>query len=176
MNFIQVLPGVLSVMAKTLRRNALSDALKLPLEELLAARDDARGALWIARDFYEATKWIYGNRAFGMRLAAWLSGSAASQRAMGVLGFALLKRSKYPFLSSDQSADLVRKAAAAKRDALRPREIGETEPRFASLITPEALRRSFFSTNEFEAFQRQLIAARIAVTPGIHPSGARVGG
>ncbi|MFZ0600856.1 MAG: hypothetical protein WAN05_05710 [Roseiarcus sp.] len=161
MNFIQVLPGVLSVMAQTLRRNTLSDALKLPLEELLAARDDVCAALAISRDFYEATKWIYGDRAFGMRLAAWLSSSAASQKAMGVLGFALLKRSKYPFLSSDQIADLARKAAAAKRDALRLREIGETDPRFASLITPEALRRSFSSTNEFGAFQRQLIAARM---------------
>jgi hypothetical protein len=86
MNFIQVLPGVLRVMAQTLRRNTLSDASKLPLEELLAARDDVCGALAISRDFYEATKWIYGNRAFGMRLAAWLSSSAASQRAMGGFG------------------------------------------------------------------------------------------
>jgi len=161
MNFVQVLPGVLGAIARTLRRNKLSDALKLPLKELLAARDDLCGALAISRDFYEAAKWLYGNRAFGMRLAAWLSSSAASQRAMGVLGFALLKRSKYPFLSSDQIADLARKAAAAKRDVLRLREIGETDPRFASLITPKALRRSFSSTNEFEAFQRQLIAARM---------------
>jgi hypothetical protein len=160
MNFIQVLPGVLHVMAQTLRRHTLSDALKLPLEELLAARDDVCSALAISRDFYEATKWIYGNRAFGMRLAAWLSSSAASQRAMGVLGFALLRRSKYPFLSSEQIADLARKAAAAKRDISRLREIGETDPRLASLITPKALRRSFSSTNEFEAFQRQIIAAR----------------
>ena len=161
MNFIQVLPDVLSVIARTLRRNTLSDALKLPLEELLAARDDVSGTLAISRDFYEATKWIYGNRAFGMRLAAGLSRSPASRRALLVLGFTLLKRSKYPFLSSDQIADLARKAAAAKRDALRLREIGETDPRFASLITPEALRRSFSSTSEFGAFQRQLIAARM---------------
>jgi hypothetical protein len=161
MNFVQVLPGVLRVMAQTLRRNTLSDALKLPLEELVAARDDMCGALTISRDFYEATKWIYGNRAFGMRLAAWLSSSAASQRAMRVLGFALLKRSKYPFLSSEQIADLARKAAAAKRDVLRLRAIDETDSRFASLITPKALQRSFSSLDEFEKFQRQLMAARM---------------
>lgn len=161
MNLIQVLPGVLHLMAQTLRRHTLTDALKFPLEELLAARDDMCGALEISRDFYEATKWIYGNRAFGLRLAAWLSRSAASQRAMVVLGFALLKRSRYPFLSSEQIADLARKAAAAKRDVLRLRKIDETDPRFASLITPKALRLSFSSTEAFEAFQQQLIAAKM---------------
>jgi hypothetical protein len=70
MNFIQLLPEVLSLIARTLRRNTLSDALKFPQDQLLAARDDMCGALGISRDFYEATKWIYGNRAFGMRLAA----------------------------------------------------------------------------------------------------------
>jgi hypothetical protein len=67
-------------MARTLRRNKLSDALKLPPGELFAARNDVCGALAISQDFYEATRWIYGNRAFGMRLAAWLSRSPVKWR------------------------------------------------------------------------------------------------
>jgi hypothetical protein len=160
MNFVQVLPDVLGAMARTLRRNKLSEALKLPLGELFAARDDVCGALAISRDFYEATRWIYGNRAFGMRLAAWLSRSPASQRALLVLGFALLKRSRYPFISSDQIAALAREAAAAKRDVVRLRQIGETDPRLTPLITPKGLRDAFSSTKDFEKFQRQVIAAR----------------
>jgi hypothetical protein len=140
--------------------DTLSDALKLPLEELLAARNDLRGALAISRDFYEAAKWIYGNRAFGMRLAAGLSRSAASRRALLVLGFTLLKRSRYAFISSDQIADSAREAAAAKRDLLMLRKIGETDPRLAPLVTPKALRDAFSGTKEFERFQRQIIAAR----------------
>jgi hypothetical protein len=159
MNFIQVLPDVLKAIARTLRRHTLSDALKLPPGELLAARD-VRRALWMARDFYEATKWIYGNRAFGIRLGAWLSGSPASQRGMSVLGFALLKRSGYSLLSSRQIAALAQEAAAAKRDILRLREIGETEPRLAPLITPQALRRAFSDSNEFKKFRQRIIAAR----------------
>jgi hypothetical protein len=161
MNFIQVLPGVLRVIAQTLRRNTLSDALKFPLQELLAARDDVCGALAISQDFYEATKWIYGNRAFGMRVAAGLSRSAASQRALLVLGFALLKRSRYPFISSDQIAALALQAAAAKRDMLRLREIAKVDPRLASLITPQSLRLGFSNTNEFQRFQRRMMAARM---------------
>jgi hypothetical protein len=161
MNFIQVLPGVLRAIAGSLRRNTLKDALKFPPEELLAARDDVRGALGIARDFYEATKWIFGNRAFGLRLGAWLSRSVASQRALSMLGFALLKRSDYPFLSSDQIANLAQTAATAKRDSLRLKEIAEG-PRFAALLTPKALRRSFSTSAEFERFRRQLVAARIS--------------
>ena len=162
MNFVQVLPEVLRAMARTLRRNKLSDALKLPLDELFAARDDARGALAISRDFYEATKWIYGNRAFGMRLAAWLSRSPASQRALLVLGFALLKRSGYPFISSDQIEGLARQAATAKRDIARLRQIGQTDPRLAPLMRPKALRVAFSSAEGFEKFQRQLMAARMS--------------
>ena len=162
MNYIQVLPDVLGAMARTLRRNTLSDALKLPAEELLAARDDVRGALWIARDFYEATKWIYGNRAFGLRLAAWLSRAGASQRAVLVLGFALLKKSGlHPFLPSEQIGNLARRAATAKRDNLRLKQIAENDRRLAGLLTPIALRRAFSDSKEFERFQRQLIAARM---------------
>jgi hypothetical protein len=161
MNYIQVLPDILRAMARTLRRKTLADALKLPSAELLAARDDVRGALWIARDFYEATEWIYGNRAFGLRLAAWLSRSAASQRALLVLGFALLKRSGHPFLPSDQIANLAQTAAIAKRDNLRLKEIAENDPRLAGLLTPKALRRAFSDLNEFERFRRRLIAARM---------------
>ena len=125
MNFIQVLPDVLRAMAQTLRRNTLSDALKLPRWNCWPHVTTCAARSTIARDFYEATKWIYGNRAFGMRLAAWLSRSAASQRALLVLGFALLKRSDHPFLSSDQIANLAQKAATAKRDSLRLKEIAE---------------------------------------------------
>jgi hypothetical protein len=54
----------------------------------------------------------------------------------------------------------MRQAAAAKRDLLRLREIGGTDPRLALLITPQAMRRAFSDPNEFERFRRQLIAAR----------------
>jgi hypothetical protein len=161
MNFIQVLPGVLSLIARTLRRNTLSDALKFPLEELLAVRNDVCNALAMSRDFYEAAKWIYGNRAFGMRIAAGMSGSPASHRALLVLGFTLLKRSRYSFISSEEIADSARKAAAAKRDFLRLKEIGATDSRLAHLITPQALRHAFSDSDEFEKFLKKIIAARM---------------
>jgi len=97
---------------------------------------------------------------WNVRLAAGLSRSAASQRALLVLGFTLLKRSRYAFISSDQIAGLARQAAAAKQDIVRLRQIGETDPQLAPLITPKALRDAFSSTKEFEKFQRRVIAAR----------------
>jgi hypothetical protein len=132
-NFIQVLPEVLSVIARTLRRNTLSDVLKFPQDQLLAARDDVRGALAISRDFYDATKWMYGNRAFGMRLAAGLSRSAASQRALLVLGFTLLKRSRYAFISSDQIAALVRPSGHCKAGYCKAQADWRDRPAIGSL-------------------------------------------
>jgi hypothetical protein len=96
-----------------------------------------------------------------MRLAAWLSRSAASQRALLVLGFALLKKSGHPFLPSDEIANVARKAATAKQDVLRLREIAKTNPRLAPLMTPKTLRRAFSDSNEFDRFLRQVIAARM---------------
>ena len=47
-----------------------------PAEEIARARDDAKNGLAIALDLYEANRWIYGDGAFGLRLAAWIARKA----------------------------------------------------------------------------------------------------
>lgn len=168
MNFIQVLPIIFRDMAKAFRQYSLADALNFPLDELLAARDDMRGALRIGEDFYEGTKWIYGNRAFGLRLAAWLSRvMGPAQRALLVLGFALLKRTDHPFLGSDQIAELVLQAQKAKRNSLRLKELAESDPRFSTVLTPKRIKPAFANENAWKHWQRQLNAITVegAVKP-----------
>ena len=143
MNFIQVLPIIFRDMAKALRQYSLADAFNFPLDELLAARDDMRGALRVGEDFYEGTKWIYGNRAFGLRFAAWLSRAMAPRRALLVLGFALLKRTDHPFLGSDQIAELALQAQIAKRNSLRLKELAESDPRFTAVLNPQRIKSAF---------------------------------
>jgi hypothetical protein len=162
MNFIQVLPIIFRDMAKALRKHSLADAFNFPLDELLAARDDVRGALRIGEDLYEGTKWIYGNRAFGLRLAAWLSRAMAPQRALLVLGFALLKRTDHPFWGSDQIAELVLQAEIAKRNSLRLKEIAESDPRFSDVLNPKRIKSAFADEIALKRWQRELNAITVS--------------
>jgi hypothetical protein len=149
-------------MAKALRKHSLTDALNFPLDELLAARDDARGALRIGEDFYEGTKWIYGNRAFGLRLAAWLSRVIGPpQRALLVLGFALLKRTDHPFLGSDQIAELVLQAQNANRNSLRLKELAESDLRFSAVLNPKRIKSAFADKIAFKRWQGELNAITV---------------
>jgi hypothetical protein len=164
MNFIQVLPIVFRDMAKALRKHSLADAFNFPLDELLAARNDVRGALRIGEDLYEGTKWIYGNGAFGLRLAAWLSRAMARQRALLVLGFALLKRTDHPFLGSDQIAELATQAEIAKRNSLRLKEIAESDPRFSEVLDPKRIKSAFADEIALKRWQSELNAIILQVT------------
>jgi hypothetical protein len=162
MNFIQVLPVIFRDMAKALRKHSLADAFNFPLDELLTARDDVRGALRIGEDFYEGTKWIYGNRAFGLRLAAWLSRAMGPpQRALLVLGFALLKRTDHPFLGSDQIAELALQAQIAKRNSLKLKELAETDPRFSAVLNPKRIKSAFADQTAFNRWQSELNATTV---------------
>jgi len=162
MNFIQVLPIIFRDMAKALRQYSIADALNFPLDELLAARGDMRGALHIGEDFYEGTKWIYGNRAFGLRLAAWLSRvMGPPQRALLMLGFALLKRTDHPFLGPDQIAELVLQAQIAKRNSLRLKELAESDPRFAAVLNPKCIKSAFANQTALKHWRSELKAITI---------------
>jgi hypothetical protein len=131
------------------------------LDELLAARDDVRSALRIGEDLYEGTRWIYGNGAFGLRLVAWLSRAMAPQRALLVLGFALLKRTDHPLLGSDQIAELALQAEIAKRNSLRLKEIAESDRRFSSVLNPKRIKAAFADEIALKHWQRELNAITV---------------
>jgi hypothetical protein len=159
LNFVSALGDVLSDMTRVFRTRSLSDALSLPIEEVRAVRNDVRGALKIGTDLYEMGAWIFGPGAFGLRIMPWLARRSASQRALLILGFALLRRSKHPFLTSAQIAVLAEQAEHAKSDLAQLRRLAEKSPRLGSVITAKAVRRAFRSPDEFQRFKERLTAA-----------------
>ena len=161
LNLIWALRSVLRDISGVLRKHSLSDVLSFPIDEVKAARDDVRGALEIGTNLDEGGEWVFGHGAFGLRIMRWLSRRPASQRATIMLGFALLRRSKHPFLTSTQIADLAEQSAQAKSDLAKLRRLAEENPKFATVITPKALRRAFWSFDEFERFKERLATARM---------------
>ncbi len=162
LKLISALRYVLRDMSRVLRTHSMLDVLSFPIDEVKAARDDVRGALEIGTNLYEGGEWVFGHGAFGLRIMRWLSRRPAPQRATIILGFALLKRSKHPFLTSTQITDLAEQSAQAKSDLAKLRRLAEENPKFAKVITPRALRRAFRSPNEFQRFTERLAAARLA--------------
>jgi hypothetical protein len=161
LNLISALRYVLKDMSAVLRKHSLSDVLAFPIDEVKSARDDVRMAVEIGTNLYDCGEWIFGPGAFGLRIVPWLARRPASQRANMILGFALLRRSKHPFLTSAQIAALRDQSAQARSDLAKLRRLAEENPKFARVITRTGLRRAFRTPDEFKRFKRRLAATSV---------------
>ena len=73
LSLIELLPSGLKNVSAAIGMGDFEHVAKAPAEEIARARDDAKSGLAIALDLYEANRWIYGDGAFGLRLAAWIA-------------------------------------------------------------------------------------------------------
>jgi len=95
----------------------LSEICYFSEDELKSARDDARTAINLAVNFYDAASPVYGEKAFGLRQAALQTRKLSpNTEALFVLIFAALKRYSNFLLDSETIADLGKKAAALLKD------------------------------------------------------------
>jgi hypothetical protein len=163
LNLVSALRYVFRDMSAMLRKHSLSDVLAFPIDEVRSARDDVRRALEIGTNLYDCGEWIFGPGAFGLRIMPWLARRPASQRANVILGFALLRRSKHPFLTSAEITALKDQSAQARRDLVKLKQLAEVNSKLARVITPKGLRRAFSSFDEFERFRSIVAAASIYI-------------
>jgi hypothetical protein len=161
LNLVSALRYVLRDMSAMLRKHSLSDVLAFPIDEVTSARDDVRTALEIGTNLYDCGEWIFGPGAFGLRIVPWLARRPAPQRANVILGFALLRRSKHPFLTSAEISALAAQSAQARSDLVKLKRLAEENPKLARVIKPKGLRRAFSSFDEFERFTSRLAAASV---------------
>jgi hypothetical protein len=73
LNLIELLPSGLKKVSAAISMGSFEHVANVPAEEIVHARDDAMNSLAIALSLYEANRWIYGDGAFGLRLAAWIA-------------------------------------------------------------------------------------------------------
>jgi hypothetical protein len=75
-NLIELLPHGLKNVSAAISMGNFKHVANAPAEEIAHARDDAMNGLSIGLSLYEANRWIYGDGAFGLRLAAWIARKA----------------------------------------------------------------------------------------------------
>jgi hypothetical protein len=76
LNPIELLPSGFDSVSAAMSMGNFVRVADAPAEEIARARDDARNSVAIALHLYEANRWIYGDGAFGLRLAAWIARKA----------------------------------------------------------------------------------------------------
>ena len=72
LNLIELLPSGLKNVSAAISMGNFERVANVPAQEIARARDDAKNSVAIALHLYEANRWIYGDGAFGLRLAAWI--------------------------------------------------------------------------------------------------------
>ncbi len=154
--FADALPVVLDDLSRAHASSALMEAIERSRPELLCARDDVRNVLQIATDMHDALKWIYGPKAFGLRLAAWLARHLSREKkAELILHFVLFRRMTTESLSSAEIQELATAAAVIRDQSLRIRYLGENDPRLKTLFAPRSLRRALQSRSGLETFVKK---------------------
>lgn len=99
--FRQTIGPVLQQIAKGLGQGDLVEAAKAPRAELEAARDDIRRVMEMVPALYQSTKWIYGEKALGLRFMNWVATrSPKSILRLYVLIWVRLRRAGGDLLSS----------------------------------------------------------------------------
>jgi len=161
LRFTTVLPVVFQVMTKSLESDTLLDIAQGPEQVISNARDDVRNAFRIALAFHEAMTWIYGPKAFGLRLAAWIAKKQPQLLVnMMILGFAMLRRKSNQFISSAEIKELAIKAEQARYDSLRIRELGRGDPRFATVFSPRRVRQGMRDVPSYNGWIKEIELAR----------------
>jgi hypothetical protein len=139
-----------------------SEAQTNPLEELSgaeidAARQDVQGALKIAICMYDALSWIYGERALGLRFAAFMARNATIDLIyFWIAGFARLRRANAELYSSAQIAEMANQAELAWLISTYFRDIGEVSPELARQFDQRRWKAAISSSIEHQKLLKDL--------------------
>lgn len=157
LNLSKEMPSTFAGLSRVLRAHKLTDVLHFPQNEIESARDDVRGALSMADDLYHATNWIFGERALGLRLLAWIAErSTPSQKSIFILALVLMRRDGDILLPSEEIAANALAAEKMRADAIKLKAIAATDLNLKKLLNPKALRLAFSDKGQFELFLNKL--------------------
>jgi len=161
--FVNALPHTLRAMAKAFETGSLSKIGQGPTQSIFAARDDARNALRAGLAFYDATAWIYGPRAFGLRMVAWIARKKSDWiMDILILGMAMLRQNSNELLSTTEIASLADKAEQTRHDSHQMRELGKTDARFREVFSPKRVRQGMRDQPSYNIWFKEVELARLS--------------
>jgi hypothetical protein len=180
LNLIELLPSGLGHVSTAMSMGSFASVADAPAEEIARARDDASNALAIGLNLYEASRWIYGDGAFGLRLAAWIAQKApdALLDSMTLLMFRL-RKVPGAIRPSDEIAELARQARKVWLYSKRHEWHWRNHPSFSKILHPKRIKLAFADEIASKQWQSELNAIIVQATAkspmGSSNDGQRVG-
>lgn len=161
LKFQVAMPTVLAQLASIFAQGDMMSIATGSAENLKAARDDVRLALQIAENMHDALAWIYPDVPTGFRLAAWMARKLKPEQVPILLfGFVRL-REMDSLVEPEAIRRMAEQADFVRRASMRLKELGESEPAFAGIISPARLRSVLADKGEGRRFTAELGAARL---------------
>jgi hypothetical protein len=180
LNLIELLPSGLGHVSTAMSMGSFASVADAPAEEIARARDDASNALAIGLNLYEASRWICGDGAFGLRLAAWIAQKApdALLDSMTLLMFRL-RKVPGAIRPSDEIAELARQARKVWLYSKRHEWHWRNHPSFSKILHPKRIKLAFADEIASKQWQSELNAIIVQATAkspmGSSNDGQRVG-
>ena len=140
--------------------------------EIARARDDAKNSVAIALHLYEANRWIYGDGAFGLRLAAWIARKAPDV-LVDTTTLLMFRLREVPgaILPSDKIAEMAENARKVCLYSKRHEWHWHNDPSFSKILHPKRIKSAFADEIALKQWQRELNAIIVQAT-GKTPTGS----
>jgi hypothetical protein len=162
LNLIELLPSGLKNVSAAISMGNFDHVANAPAEEIARARDDAKNGLAIALDLYEANRWIYGDGAFGLRLAAWIARKAPDV-LLDTMILLMFRLREVP--DAIKLSDEIAEMAKQSRDiCMRSKELEglwKKDPRFSEILNPNRIKLAFADKVTVARWQRELNAITV---------------
>ena len=164
---------VLADIAAAIRHGTLRDAANASPIELEHARDDLKHTMALVPAFYGATKWIYGEKAFGLRFASWMCRKMPENiLRLELLLWVLMRRAGADILNSAEIAQLHQITISLARSFLYLKQMSQQDGEFSKLLKPAHLKRVLSDEAIFESFIEKLKSSNLALLPENIPTSA----
>jgi hypothetical protein len=165
LNLIELLPSGLKNVSAAISMGNFERVANAPAQEIARARDDAKNSLAIALNLYEANRWIYGDGAFGLRLAAWIARKAPDV-LVDTTTLLMFRLREVPgaILPSDKIAEMAEDARKVCLYSKRHEWHWRNHPSFSKILHPKRIKSAFADEIALKQWQRELNAIIVQAT------------
>jgi hypothetical protein len=162
LDLIGVLLTRLEDISKALGSGRFVDVLKRPEDTIINARDDIRNAMRLVQALFEATRGIYGQEAFGLKLGEWIAKkSDRRMKLVFLLIWARLRDVTKELLPSRDIATLASEAEKLRGLSEQLKLLGQ-DTRYAAILSPRRLRSGLRDELAMKAIVGKIEAATIS--------------
>ena len=132
------------------------------LAELHIARDYFRHGLEAGANLNEALRWIYGNNAFGLKLANWFRFEApiSVQAALICLAIVVLREESDAFHTLNEIRELKTASEELKAQSLMVQQLGTTHAEYAELLSPKSLKAALKNEEKLTELSQKIRQVR----------------